>query len=409
MEHHPHRIRMLWLSGVLHAFTHMFQVLLLPLYFLLLQDPKLGLTSVGQATSFVTILMLSYFIPAYPIGVLADRFSKKKLLTIGLVLNAAGFVGLAFAPNYGVAVAWLILSGIGGSFYHPPATALAAKLFPEKTGWALGWVGIGASVGFFLGPLYSGWRGQIAGWRAPVLEVGLAGLAAAALFYWLADEEAPEIHQPGRVRRTALFPSTSAWMFFLAAAFLLSLRDFAGSSMGSLGSLFLQTVHGLDPQHTGRLIGCIFLASAVSNPIFGQLSDRHPVAWMSVVLIIAAALVAAFPHLPVRFAGVTLATYGFFFMASYPMVEGLLMNAVPHHVRGRVFGVFITIGGILGNLAHWLMGSWVERLADSANRAASYPPIYRCLAVLMILALFALPCLRALRKREQAAAAAGMA
>ena len=38
MTHHAHRARTLWLSGVLHAFTHLYQVALLPLYYLLLKD-----------------------------------------------------------------------------------------------------------------------------------------------------------------------------------------------------------------------------------------------------------------------------------------------------------------------------------------------------------------------------------
>jgi hypothetical protein len=37
-ELHQHRARTLWLSGLLHAFTHLYQVSLLPLYYLILKD-----------------------------------------------------------------------------------------------------------------------------------------------------------------------------------------------------------------------------------------------------------------------------------------------------------------------------------------------------------------------------------
>jgi MFS family permease len=146
----------------------------------------------------------------------------------------------------------------------------------------------------------------------------------------------------------------------------------------------------------------IFIASAISNPIFGRLSDRGVGRWATFALGTAGLLVALFPHLPVAFAGLGFAVYGFFFMASYPVVEGALMGSVPHHVRGRVFGIFITIGGILGNLAHWGMGAYVKHLGPSGTEPKSYYAIYAGLALLIGLSLLGLPCLKALKRKEAA-------
>src|SRR5262245_36330366 len=120
---HPpptHRARTLFLAAVLHAFTHVYQVALLPLYLPIQQDFKLS--GVGKATLLVTVLMIVYFVPSYPMGALADRVSRKKLLGLGLAINGAGFVGLAFAPNYATALLCVMVAGFGGSFYHPAAT-----------------------------------------------------------------------------------------------------------------------------------------------------------------------------------------------------------------------------------------------------------------------------------------------
>src|SRR6266550_5843723 len=261
-----HRNRTLWLVGTLHAFTHLYQVALLPLYLRIQQDLKLS--SVEQATLLVTVMGLAYFIPSYPLGALADRLSRKKLLAAGLAINSLGFVGLSFAPNYAWALARMVAAGFGGSFYHPAATALIARVFPDAKGRALGLVGIGASAGFCLGPIYCGWRAVMTGnWRAPVLEVGLLGLAAAALFAWLADEERSSNAECGtrsaelekNVSRPALaherlFPTAALWGFFLATSFAFSLRDFAGSAMGTASSLFLQKARSFDPGATGLVL-----------------------------------------------------------------------------------------------------------------------------------------------------------
>src|ERR1041385_1478460 len=141
-----HKTRTLWLVGMLHIFTHIYNVALLPLYLLIKRD--FGFVSEGQATSLVTIMMLSYFGPSYWQGVLADKLNRKKLLSWGLALNGVAFVALSFAPNYACAVAACVVAGLGGSFYHPAATAMIARLFPENTGKAFGLVGIGAGLGF---------------------------------------------------------------------------------------------------------------------------------------------------------------------------------------------------------------------------------------------------------------------
>src|SRR5437868_239321 len=131
-----HEVRMLWLCGMLHAFTHMYHVALAPLFLLIQRD--LHLSSVGKSTLLVTIMMAAYFLPSFPMGVLADKVSRKMLLGWGLAINGLGFFGLSFASNYPIAVACVIVAGFGGSFFHPAATAMVARLFPVNTGKALG-------------------------------------------------------------------------------------------------------------------------------------------------------------------------------------------------------------------------------------------------------------------------------
>jgi FSR family fosmidomycin resistance protein-like MFS transporter len=401
----------LWLCTALHGFTHLYQVALLPLYLLIRDD--FGLESEAEATFLVTALSIAYFLPSYPMGVLADRMSRKKLLAIGLLVNALAFIALAFAPNYWVALSCVIIAGLGGSFYHPAATALVARLFPDEKGKALGKVGIGASLGFFFSPLYAGWRAgmpgwsaELTGWRQPVLELGLFGIVGTILFLCLAAEEQrsqePQPHHsmPPSQNAVKLFPTPMLWLVFLGASFAFCFRDFAGSGMASLGSLFLQHARDFDARQTGITLSCLYLASAISNPIFGALSDSGRVRWTSFVLIIAAAAIFAFPRVPTAWTIPVLAVYGFFFMASFPMVEAMLMESVHDSVRGRVFGCFITIGGFFGNLSHWFVGNRVKHLGNTAQEPSSYYGLYTLLAVFVLVSLAGLACMHMVRKGE---------
>jgi len=156
-----------------------------------------------------------------------------------------------------------------------------------------------------------------------------------------------------------LFPSATLWALFIGASFAFSLRDFAGSAMTTSASLFLQNAHGFSPKFAGFALAGIFLASAISNPLFGHFSEGGRMRWVCVLLLLAAFLISLFPRVPVPWMTPVLLAYGFFFLATYPIVEAALMESVPDAIRGRIFGLFITVGGLVGNLSHWLVGGWM--------------------------------------------------
>ena len=137
---------MIWLCGMLHALTHMYGIALIPLYLFIRKD--FGLASDAEAAALVTTQGVAYFLPSYFFGILADKHNRRMLLTVGLVINSLAFIALAYAPTFRMALACVVLAGIGGGFFHPAATALVARLFPTGTGKALGKVGIGAGAGF---------------------------------------------------------------------------------------------------------------------------------------------------------------------------------------------------------------------------------------------------------------------
>jgi MFS family permease len=174
------------------------------------------------------------------------------------------------------------------------------------------------------------------------------------------------------------------WFFFLAYCLAFSIRDFAGTSMGSLGSLFLQKARSYDATATGLALSGIYLAGTISNPLFGSLSDRGRKRWLTVALLMAAGTMAIFPWVPQSWTVPVYVVYGFFFLAGYPMTEAALMESVPDAVRGRVFGIYVMIGGVIGNLSHWLVGAKVKQLGPAASLVSSYYPIYAGLALMLL-------------------------
>src|SRR5207245_7983970 len=74
------------LCTVLHTFTHAYGAMLVPLYLLITRDLHLG--KVQFAALLVTVYGIVYATCSYGSGMLADRFDRRWLLGVGLVINA---------------------------------------------------------------------------------------------------------------------------------------------------------------------------------------------------------------------------------------------------------------------------------------------------------------------------------
>lgn len=64
-------------------------------------------------------------------------------------------------------------------------------------------------------------------------------------------------------------------------------------------------------KEAGAALSVIFLMGVVSNPLFGHLSDRGRTRWTAGVMLAAAVVIAAYPHLPRGWLTAALAVYGF--------------------------------------------------------------------------------------------------
>ena len=125
-------------------------------------------------------------------GVLGDRYGRKRVLVIGLVIFAIGSAASAFASTPGMLIGFRAIMGIGGAAVLPTTLAIITVVFPPyERGKAIGaWAGaVGAAVA--LGPVLGGlllehpqWFSWITGndWGAvflinvPIVIVGLIGV-----------------------------------------------------------------------------------------------------------------------------------------------------------------------------------------------------------------------------------------
>src|SRR6201994_387748 len=79
-------------------------------------------------------------------GSMADRFGRRRVFQIGLVLFTLGSLLCSLAPNIGLLVAFRCLQAVGGAMLNPVALSIVSNTFTERRGGGRG--GGGGGGGF---------------------------------------------------------------------------------------------------------------------------------------------------------------------------------------------------------------------------------------------------------------------
>ena len=392
------------LCAVLHTFTHAYGVILVPLYFLMRDDLKLN--GIREASLLVSIYGVAYMACSYPAGVLADRSNRAKLLGFGLIANALAVALMGVTRRYELLVALAVLGALGGTLFHPSANALIPAHFPKNPGMAIGMLGIGSGLGFFLGPQYAGWRAKtaawhfasVAQWQKPCVELGLLGALVGIVFLLIAREAPGAEHVRGR--RPPLDRKLRRRV--IATAFVLGCRDFSGIASVSLVSIYLQRAHRMDVQVAGFIVGSMMLIGVVANPIAAWLSPgRRRLPFLAGMLAAAGIIVVTVPAWPAAWILTVLCAFQACHLGSYATSDAALLERVPAALRGRVVGGFLTIAGTFAATGPLVMGYWTDRLGPRGGLPAAYYPPFLLLGAMMFVAILSTPLLARLGDVEE--------
>ena len=340
-------------------------------------------------------------------GALGDRYGRRRMLAIGLLIFAATSVGASFATSSATLIAFRAGQGVGAAIVVPQTLSILTAVFPrEERGRALGiWagaLGLGTAGGPLLGGVLVdqiGWaavfwvpapvaglallglrvvpesrsegesgldlpgalfgtlavtglvygviEGDRAGWGS--LEIaGVLGLAAAALLLFLA------------VERRAATPMVPLHFFrqrdFNGGVCILFLMFFALLGVMFFLSQFFQLIQGKSAFTAGLYMLPLAIGIMVTGPLAGRLiSIVGPKALILLAMVLSAGVLLSFTRLEIDSAywpiGIALFLFGMGGGLVMPTVTDTIMASVPIRQAGRASGVSTTgrqVGGAMG-------------------------------------------------------------
>ncbi|KAA9108538.1 DHA2 family efflux MFS transporter permease subunit [Microbacterium rhizomatis] len=154
----------------------------------------LGLTStevqwVQEAYTLVFASLLLVF------GSLADRFGRRRMLLIGVVIFALSSIAAAFAPTGGLLILARLVQGVGGAMVLPATLSLINATFRGRER-GIAFAVWGSTIGGMaaLGPLLGGWLTTDFSWRwAFGINVPLGIVIIVGVLFTVAESRAEKV------------------------------------------------------------------------------------------------------------------------------------------------------------------------------------------------------------------------
>jgi MFS family permease len=375
---------LIWFLGkfLRYAFPPLFELL----------QGSYGVSNAAVGTAY-TGFMLVYALMQFPSGAVADRVGAVRVIAIGAGIAGISALALVFDAPFLALAAVMLFIGAGTGAHKTVAVRLLSRVYPVRTGralgvhdtvGALGGVAAPAAVVAFVSapPLLDGLLRRLPGadWRGLFVVSGIVVLAVAAAF---------AVRVPGRLpadadrggRQDGPEPNAGEYLVLFrdrrlaAFVFVTIAAAFAYNGAVAFLPLYLSQEAGL-PTSTANLLYSVLFAVTFVQLVSGDLSDRlgrFPVMVVALGLAAVALVgVVALAGSGALVLGVLVAVFGAGSHGYRPARGAYLIEALPDQLAGGGLGVVRTLLMVAGALSPGIVGA----IAD----VAGFRPAFALLA-----------------------------
>ena len=230
-------------------------------------------TAMGFLTGFAFAIF--YAVLGIPVARLADRWSRRNVLAISMVIWSAMTAACGMAGSFWQMAVLRVGVGVGEAGGTPPSHSLISSYFPARErSTAMGIYGSGSQIGVLLGMFGGAVIAETMGWRWAFFIFGLPGVLIGLLVF-IVVREPPKA--PAPVSTSMMSDVMSLWQTpaFAIISFATAFTALAGYGMGTWFPSFLIRIHGLTLTEAGLTLGIVGTLGALIGAVSGGiLCDR---------------------------------------------------------------------------------------------------------------------------------------
>ena len=348
-----------------HFFSHLYFLILPPLFPLLYHELGVSYTALGLIVAGFNV---ASGVGQTPIGFLVDRMGGRALLIAGLLLQGLAIAAVGFAFSYWLIFVLFLIAGLANAVFHPADySILSATVDRSRLGRAFGIHSFSGTLGFAAAPVAVVTLTAIWDWRTAITVLGLIGVAVGFVVWWqsgVLKDERPSA--PREIEDTAPATWRSGLALLLSRPIMMAFIFFTLLAIG-FGAIRMFSVSALVMHYdmplasaSGALTG--FLIGAGAGILLGGvIADRYGnPARVAMLFLSASALLLIFigsVSLPMILLVGVLTFTGFMSGLVYPSRDLLVRNATPEGDAGKVFG-FVSTGLNVGSALTPLLFAW---------------------------------------------------
>jgi DHA1 family inner membrane transport protein len=285
------------------------------------------------------------------LGMWSDRYGRRNIMAIGLLLQAISVVGLAISWQWWATIP-TILSGLSVAAFVPAQQAYISDETPyQKRGRALATVEFGWSMSAIVTLPIIGWMIDMFGWRSPFLALSLLSLVGAIIVWWQLPPAAE------RHAQTSLSWRETKAIFLrgnvMASVSVALLVFVAASAYLTVWGIWLTADFQFDAVALGLVATTIGIAELVGAGLSGLFIDRigkKRGSELALLLLIVTFILLPLTQGRVSIAITALVVMGIVFEFTIVSLIPLYSEQVPE-ARGTVLSLIflgIGIGGAMG-------------------------------------------------------------
>ena len=342
-----------------------------------------------------TIFALMQFFFGPTVGNLSDRFGRRPVLLVSLVVMAFDYVLMALASTIWLLVIGRIIGGITAATHATASAYMADISEPDEKAANFGLVGAAFGLGFVLGPLIGGMLAEY-GTRAPFWAAAiLAGANATFGYFVLPETVTDKIRRPfslaranplGAFKHISKLPGLSRLITIL---FVYGVAFFVYPGVWAYyGALQFGWSPGMIGLSLGLFgVGIAIVQGLLMRPILNRIGERNA------VLVGLSFDVIAFLALGFITNGwVALALTGFTALGSIagPALQGIMSRSVDDNQQGELQGLISSINAVATIIAPLVVTQtfFFFTRADAAVYLPGAPFLLSGLLTLVCIAIF---------------------